>query len=265
LICAFIALSVAPCVHAAIHFRRNFNPSRNASGVTQRKRLHVNDLISEPGTFEIDWGYLYSYTNSSVTMPSALKWTPAGDHFLWGRTEYSVAFDSINSAINVDGRSTQFSDRLTLQATTVVFDSEHFDIALAPQITTLMRNDSGVRIGATAIFRLDAKDNSLGATVGWSGATSPTDTNPAGVWDLGLGYGHPLAHKGFLHKITPHVNTVWEKATGFDRTVAFFGGVEYQWTERLAFDVSGQRYSLAGASPDRQILASMTLTLGHQR
>ena len=252
-----------PCARAAIHFRRS-NPARSAAGITQRKRLHVNDLITEPGTFEIDWGYLYSYTTANITMPSAFKWTPAGDHLLWGRTEYSVAFDSINSAINASGRATQFSDRLTFQATSVVFDSTHFDIAIAPQITTLLRNDRGMRAGATAIFRLDAKDNSLGATVGWSGASSPSDTNPAGVWDLGLGYGRPLAHKGTLHKLTPHVNTVWEKATGFDRTIALFGGVEYQWTERLAFDLTGQRYSLVGPGPDRQILASMTLTLGRQ-
>ena len=58
-----------------------------------RKRLHVNDLIAEPGTVEIDWGSLYSYTTSEFSMPSAIKWTPEGNSLYWGRTEFSANFD----------------------------------------------------------------------------------------------------------------------------------------------------------------------------
>ena len=151
---------------ASFHFRR-FNGARVASGIAQRRRLHVDDLITEPGTFEIDSAWLYSWTTGSITLPSALKWTPAGNSMLIGQTEYSVAFDSVNSAINPGNeRTTQFSDRLTFQATTVVYDSKYFDIAVAPQITALLRNESGVRAGATVIARLDKSGNSLGATAG---------------------------------------------------------------------------------------------------
>lgn len=233
---------------------------RHASGISLRKRLHINDVITEPGTVEIDWGGLYSYTTSTFTMPSSLKWTPEGDSLYWGRTEYSVSFDSVSSAISGAGRATQFSDRLTFAATSVLFDSEHFDVALAPQATAFLRGESGTRLGATAIARFDGGGNSLGFTTGWSAATSTSGTNPAGVWDFGAGYGRKLGWR--LKRFTPHVDTVLERATGFARTIAVFGGVEYQMTERAAVDTVWQRYGLAGGDADRQFLISFTFNLG---
>jgi hypothetical protein len=258
----FFLLLGAQRTHAAPFHRSR---AAHASGVSLRKRLHVNDLITEPGTVELDWGGLYSYTNGVFTLPSALKYTPAGDSLFRGRTEYSVAFDSVASAVNTGARSTQFSDRLTFAATSVVFDSEHFDIAIAPQVTVFLRNESGVRLGATAIARYDGGGNTIGATVGWTAATSTTTTNPAGVWDFGTGYGRRLAASGFLSRLTPHVNAVLEKSTGLERTLAVFGGIEYQITERVAIDASVQRLGLTGDSPDRQFILGLTVNLGKAR
>ena len=56
---------------------------------------------------------------------------------------------------------------------------------------------------------------------------------------------------------------VVEKATGFERSVSVFGGVEYQATKGFALDLSAQRYNLAGGVPDRQVLLSTTWNLGH--
>ena len=225
-----------------------------------RKRLHINDVIAEPGTVEIDWGGLYSSTTSTFTMPSAVMWTPEDDSLYWGRTEYSVAFDSVSNAISGNGRATQFSDRLTFAATTVLIDSGHFDVAVAPQATAFLRSESGVRLGATAIARFDGGGNSAGLTAGWSGATTASNTNPAGVWDLGVGYGRQLGWR--LKRFTPHADAVYERATGFERTIAVFGGVEYQMTERAAVDAVWQRYGLAGGEADRQFLVSFTINLG---
>lgn len=242
--------------------RARGSQSHHASGVSLRKRLHINDLIAEPGTVELDWGGLYSYTTGASSMPSAIKYTPSGRSVMWGRTEYSVAFDSVSSAVSAGGRATQFSDRLTFAATSVVYDSCHFDVAFAPQITTLLRNDSGVRLGGTAIARFAAGNNDFGVTAGWSAATSSSDTNPAGVWDFGGGFGRPLGTKGVLNRFTPHVNAILEKSTGFERTLAGFAGIEYQMTKRLAVDVSGQRFGLSGGEPDRQVLVGVTLNFG---
>ena len=260
-----LVLLAAQHTRAAPFHRSRVSPSRHASGVSLRKRLHVNDLIAEPGTVELDWGALYSRTTGAFTAPAALKLTPAGNSLFWGRTEYSVAFDSVVSAVNAGARSIQFSDHLTFAATSVVFDSPHFDIAFAPQVTTFLRNESGARLGATAIARFDGGGNSVGATLGWTAATSATDTNPAGVWDFGAGYGRRLAHSGVLGRFTPHLNSMLEKSTGFERTLSVFGGIEYQISERLAFDVSGQRYGLTGGAPDRQFLLGVTINLGKGR
>lgn len=259
-----IQLSTAPAGAAIL--RRAARGSRPAaSGVSQRKRLHINDLIAEPGTVEVDWALLYSCTTSLLSMPSAIKFTPEGNSLLAGRTEYSIAFDSIDSAVNAGGRTTQFSDRLTLAATSVVFDSKHFDLAVAPQVTTLLRNDSGMRAGATLIGRVDAGGNSFGISGAWSGATSTSSTNPAGIWDLGIGYGRHLAATGFAARITPHVNATLEKATGFERTLSVFAGIEYQCTAKTALDLTAQRYNLAGGIPDRQLLLGITVNLGKIR
>lgn len=245
---------------AAPPAKRRVSHTRHASGISLRKRLHINDVITEPGTVELDLGGLYSYTTSTFTMPSAFKWTPQGDSLYRGRTEYSVAFDSVSSAISADGRATQFSDRLTFAAASVLFDSEHFDVALAPQATAFLRDESGARLGGTAIARFDGAGNSLGLTLGWSGATAASNTNPAGVWDLGLGYGRKLP--GRWKRFTPHADTVLERATGFDRTVAVFGGVEFEITDRAAVDAVWQRYGLSGGEADSQFLLSFTFNLG---
>ena len=233
-----------------------------STNVSQRKRLNVNDLIAAPGTVELDWGSLYSYTTGSVTLPSAIRYTPDGGSLLRGRTEYSVAFDSISSAVNTTSRSTQFSDRLTFAATSVVYESEHFDIAFAPQVTKLLRNDSGLRLGATTIARYDGGGNTIGVIGSWTGATTASDTNPAGTWDIGGGFGRQLAAKGVWSKVTPHTNVTLERSTGFQKTLAVFGGVAYQFTDRFTADVSGQRFGLIGGGEDRQLLVSFTLNLG---
>jgi len=235
---------------------------RHSGNVTQRKRLNVNDLIAAPGTVELDWGSLYSYTTGALTLPSAMRITPSGDSLLIGRTEYSVAFDSISSAVNTRSRSTQFSDRLTFAATSVVYDSEHFDIAFAPQFTALLRRDSGFRMGGTTIARYDGGGNTIAVIASWNAATTPSSTNPSGTWDFGGGFGHQLATKGLWNKVTPHMNVTLEKSTGYERSLAVFGGIEYQFTERFSTDLSGQRFGLIGGGEDRQVLVSFTWRLG---
>jgi hypothetical protein len=258
----FLIIAGLPMKAAA---QRRSRSSTGRTSATMRKRLHVNDLITEPGTVEIDWGNLYSLTTANFTMPSALKYTPSGTSVIWGRTEYSVAFDSVSSAVDTGLRTTRFSDRVSLNATSVVLDTMHFDVAIAPQATFFLRGASGARYGATVIAREDTGLNSMGATAGWSVATASSSTNPAGTWDFGGGFGRHLAAHGVLGQFTPHVNTIWERSTGFAGATSVFAGVEYQMTPRVAFDASGQRVGLGGGTPDREILLSMTVNLGKMR
>jgi len=256
----YLALA-APSCFAGL-FTRAATPSNGNSKIALRKRLHINTLISEPGTAEVDWGNLYSFSTTNYAMPPGLRYTPAGRHIIWGRTEYSVAFDTVTSAEVGGGRLTKFSQALTFTATSVLHDGEKLDIAIAPQATKFLRDESGARLGAVTIVRYDTDRNSIGGTVSWSGATHHSDSNPAGTLDLGVGFGRQLSGSSLLEKLTPHVNAEWEKSTGQTGALLAAEGIEYQVTEQLAFDIAAQHFAAAGRTPDHQISIGMTLNLG---
>ncbi|HEY4364860.1 MAG TPA: hypothetical protein VGN17_28105 [Bryobacteraceae bacterium] len=257
---ALILLSSAPCF-------AGFFPRATAGGgnakITLRKRLHVNTLITMPGTVEVDWGNLYSLSTGNYAMPTGLRYTPAGTSILWGRTEYSVGFDTVTSADVGGSRLTRFSQALTLTATSVLHDGEKLDIAIAPQATMYLRDESGTRLGAIAIARYDSGRNSAGATVSWSGATHSSPSNPAGTFDVGFGFGRQLSGSPLWEKLTPHVNVEWERSTGQPSALLAFEGIELQLTDALALDLSAQHYATSGSPPDHQIAFGMTLNLGH--
>ncbi len=48
---------------------------RPASAVTLRRRLHINTLIREPGTAELEWNNAFSL-GGNYSMPSTVKVTP---------------------------------------------------------------------------------------------------------------------------------------------------------------------------------------------
>ncbi len=257
-----VAIAV-PSSRAGIFSRAH--PGQRTSKITLRKRLHVNTLITQPGTVEVDWSSLYSFSTANFAMPSAVKYTPTGNHIVWGRTEYSVAFDSITSSEAGGGRLTQFSQAVTLTAVSVLHDGEKLDIAVAPQSTFYLRDESGARLGALAIARYDSGRNSLGVTAGWSGATHSSPSNPSGTFDAGFGFGRQLAGAPWLGKLTPHFNAEWERSTGQTRIALAVEGIEYQITGRLAFDVAAQQVAETGTAPDRQIAVGITLNLGSVR
>ena len=254
-----LLLTLAPRPTAAALFHRSgmSNPK-----ITLQKRLHVNTLITEPGTAELDWGNLYSFSSNNYSMPSGFRYTPAGSNIIWGRTEYDVAFDTIASADIGGSRLTQFSQALTLTATSVLHDGPKFDFALAPQATFFLRDESGSRLGAVAIARYDTGRNSVGATFSWSGATHSSPNNPAVSYAAGFGFGRQLSGSPLLEKFTPHTNVEWDKSTGLEHSILASEGIEYQITDRLAFDVSGQHLLNSGNPNDHQLAFGITLNIG---
>ncbi len=255
---ALLAAGAAP---AALFRSAPDENTQRAPAIALRKRLHVNPLITEPDTMDVEYGGAFSW-DGSFTLPMTLHLTPEGHHVWWGRTEFSAAFDSISS-----NDAVHFGDRATFAATCVVHDGEKLDIAIAPAATLLMRGDSGARAGATAIARYDAGRSSAGVTFTWSGATHASPTNPAGTFDIGAGYGFRLMPAGPLSHLTPHVNAVWEKSTGIERQISIFEGVEYQVTDPFAIDFALQHISIWGGQPDRQFVVGITVNTGrlHKR
>jgi hypothetical protein len=251
---------LGPGAHAAL-FRRSSDSSQRAPAIALRKRLHVNPLITEPGNMDIEWGGAFS-VGGSFTFPAVIHYTPEGHHFWWGRTEWSLGFDSISSAEDSGSRATHFSDRMTVVAISVVHDGEKLDIAIAPQVSYLLRGDDGIRGGATAIARYDAGKSSAGVTFTWTGASHSSPTNPAGSLDAGAGYGYHLASTGPFSHLTPHANVLWERSTGVDREISLFEGLEYQINPKVAIDFSGQHLNVWGGPRDTQIVVGLTIGLG---
>lgn len=227
--------------------------------ISLKKRLNINTLITAPGTIEVDWASAYSISSDGLLLPTAIKYTPVGHHDWWGRTEYSVSFNSY------DSQASKFGQTMTLTGTCVLKDGDKLDIAIAPQITTFLRDEQGVRMGATAIARLDSGRNSLGVTLGWSGATHSSPTNPAGTIDVGVGFGRRLASGGWLGHFSPHGNAGYERSTGVPRIASLLEGVEYQIIDALAFDVSAQQVAAFGQRADRQVIFGITANLGHPK
>ena len=219
-----------------------------------RKRLHVNPLITPPDTAEVEWGGAFA-TGGSFTFPAAFRFTPEGHHVYWGRTELSVIFDSLS----YDGTATHFGDRTTLGATCVLHDGDKFDFAIEPTTSLLLRGDTGIRAGATAIARYDTGQSSAGITVGWTGATRVSATNPAGTTDVGVGYGYQLRASGPLSHLTAHTNLLWERSTGTDWQISVFEGVEYQITDLVAVDFSAQHVNVWGGQPEHDIVVGLTV------
>lgn len=233
----------------------------SSRAIALRKRIHVNTLITEPGTMDIEWGGAFS-TGGNFTLPAVIRYTPEGPYAYWGRTEFSVSFDSMASNLDSGHRITNFSDRIGIAANCVVHDGDKFDLAFAPQVSFLLRGDSGARLGATAIARYDWGRSSAGVTFTWTAATAASDTNPAGTIDIGAGYGFRLKPSGPLGHLTPHVNWLYEKSTGLERLVSLFEGVEYQITDNVAVDFSAQHFNVWGGRIDHQAVVGLTVNTG---
>jgi hypothetical protein len=256
---ALFALLLPAGSPAALFHLGGASSGQRAPAITLRKRIHVNTLITEPGTMEIEWGGAFS-TNGSFTFPTAIHYTPQGPHVWWGRTEFSASFDSLSyDQVN------HFGDRITGAATCVVHDGAKLDIAIAPQASYLLRGDSGARAGLTAIARYDVGRSSAGVTFTWTGASNPSSTNPAGTLDIGTGYGFRLRPYGALGHLTPHMNWLYEKSTGNSHQISLFEGMEYQVTDPFAIDFAVQHISLWGNQPDTQFVVGLTVNTGHLR
>lgn len=250
---ALLALALHAAAHAALFHRGDSTPSQRGSAISLRKRVHVNTLITAPGTMELEYGGSFSW-NGGFTFPMALHYTPEGPYAWWGRTEFALNFDSL-----AHDSATQFGDRITAAATCVVHDGDKLDIAIAPQASFLLRGDSGARLGATGIARYDVGRSSAGVTFTWTGATHASPTNPAGIVDIGAGYGFRLLPSGPLSHLTPHANVLYEKATGADRQISFFEGIEYQVTDPFSVDFSFQHIAVVGGPRDTQFVVGITL------
>jgi hypothetical protein len=193
--------------------------------MTLRKRVHVNPLITEKDTIEVDWSGAFPI-DGPWSLPASVRYAPR-----WGRTEFGATFDA------------RRFDRATFAATYVLREGDRFDVAVAPIASATLRGDRGVRGGGSAIARYDTGRDSAGISASWV----------AGTVDLGAGYG-----RQFRKRVTAHGNWQWEKSTGTARQISIFEGIEYQISDPFAVDVSAQHQNVWGGHIDHQIIVGLT-------
>ncbi len=260
LACVLLCL-LAPPAHAAL--LDGFLGGRGTSNITLRKRLHVNTLITEPGTIEVEWDNLYSYSTGNFSMPSVIKYTPKGTSILWGRTEYSAAFDAIDSVALTGQRNTQFSDRVTFAANAVLKDGEkaryrhpasgHF------LLTGRRRRASGGHRHCS--LRCGPQQHGSHSELDRSHRPIPPPTLP----EPGISaeaFGRRLAASGAWGHLTPHVNVVYERSTGFERTWADLRALNTRSPSELRSTLPDSATVLPAGSPDRQLVVGLTMNFG---
>ena len=249
---AVVLLSLAATPASAAIRRRRGPTHQGAGGASLRKRLHINSLITQEGTVEIETGanVLLSHDDSTgaFSLPTVVKWTPG-----W-HTEYNVSFDGLAQLDN----ATHFSDRVTLGATHEFTGWNRLSLAAGPQLTMFTRGESGVRYGGVGLARVDLGVLDGGISASYSRANHPSDdNNPTGLLDLGAGFGHKLSAR-----FTIHANYLYEKATGFSPQHSLYEGIEFQITPHFAVDTSVQQVGVGSAIVDHQLVVGLTMNMG---
>lgn len=238
--------------------------SHHPSSLAQRRRLNVDSLITEPGTVEMEW-YGVFWWNGAFSVPTVWKVTPGKESGFWARTELSASFNAVAGQDVDSSYVVQSTDHLTFAATTVVGGLGPIQIAVAPTVTFWLRGDTGSRIGAAVYAKAEGDRHQGGLVMNWSGATTPSPTNPAGTFDASGAYGFRLGRQGLLGKLTAHTSLLGERSTGYPWFMNLSEGLEYDVNEELSFDLSGQQLNLRTGSIENQIILGVTWNLGRFR
>lgn len=222
---------------AALSWAQGHKPrgSASAHGGSIRKRVHVRPLVNDAGTADLEFDSSFADAGA-FSLPARFRYTPPGDGWFWGKTEFSVAADALTSDVSDGHRVTQTSDNITLNLTTEWDPPGNFALAAGPQVTTYARDQTRMRAGGIGIGRFGwGNGNNAGFAASWTGATSPSASNPATTLDLGAGYGRDFGC------LTLFGNYTWERSTKSDPLHIFSAGFEWEIYSRFSIDISAQQ------------------------
>lgn len=237
-------LVASPLIAAPIHFRHH------AQAIGIRNRVHVNRLITEPGTVEVEAAGDFS----GRLNPLLLKFTPAGAGLLVGRTEYSIGFDFAHSDADI-----------ALAANTLIYDGARWNVSFGPALTSVRHSGDELRAGATLITRYDQGPVSLGVTAAWSKATQPSGANPADLLSLGFGVGTRLGRAGWRQRLTVSGNVLSDHASATRTVYSTFQGVEWEVTPHLSLNLITQQLDWRGSTRENITFAGLTVNFGRLR
>lgn len=247
-------LLIATAPLSAIQFRRRLpHFHHQAQSIGTRNRIHVNRLITETGTLEMEAGAGFA-ESGDITNPVLLKYTPAGRSLLAGRTEYSVGLDYGQGATDV-----------TVAANSLLYDGEHWNVSLGPSLTLVRQYGDGLRAGATFVTRYDRGLASLGVTAAWSKATRPGANTPADLAAFGAGGGIRLASSGWRSHFTLNGNVLSEHASSTPSISSTFEGVEWEISGKVSANFVVQQQDWRGANRDNIFFTGLTVNFGRLR
>ena len=249
-VCRVLALLLLALPAPALSIKRLARFHHQAQAIGTRNRVHVNRLITEPGTLELEIGASISEYGDNVN-PALLKFAPGGDDLLIGKTEYSVGFDYAHTGNDI-----------TANANSLLYDGEHWNVTLGPNVTFLRQSGSGLRAGATLVTRYDYGPASLGVTATWSKATRPDANTPADYAAFGAGGGIRLAKEGRLSHFTLNANALSEHASSSAPIYSAFEGIEWEITSHVSANLTVQQIDIRGPNRDNQLFLGFTINFG---
>lgn len=241
-----ILLLVASLPAEAALAKIRFRPVKGrAQSLNVRRRLNTRPLVDATRSYWVDWTQAAS-TDGSWASPLTVGFQPSG------KLEFSLNMDAFDRYDAGDHHVTNATDHVTLAASRSLVNGRIFDLAVMPQVTSLTRNGSGVRAGGSVLARWDVKGNSFGTSATWTGATTPNPDNPAGLWDLGAGYGHKFG------RWLVHGNLTWERATGAASFYVVLEGAQRRISPHWSVDLGGQHHGLHSGLVEHQVLATLS-------
>ena len=207
-----------------------------------RRKIHVADVITAPGTIEVEWYNTFS-TTGNYWMPTLLKATPWTSDNLLGRTEFSVGFDAIDSQ-----EALHSSDHVTLSTLSVLTSGNKFSFAAGPIVNFSTRGDEGIHAGALGLARWDLGAHNFGVTGSWNG-----------VLDVGGGYGVDIG------RFSPHLSVQWERPKSGHGYYSVTEGVAFQLRKNLTLDLVGQQLGSPTGPTDNQVQCGLIYNFGKIR
>lgn len=231
--------AVLPLEAASI--RSSARRSQTATSLNARRRLVTNEPTVEH-SFSVD-ATQSAGPDDSWLSPVTVTYQASA------QLDFSLSFDAFERRV----RTTQASSYWTATAARRLKSVRGVDFSVMPQVTMLTRDARGLRAGATLLASGRLRGNALGVSANWTGATSPSPDNPAGLAEMGAGYGRQL--KRFLL----HGNFTAERGSSLPWFTTMLEGVQVRLNGNWALDLSAKHAGLS-AAVEHRVLVTLSWT-----
>lgn len=229
----------------------------------QRPTFTADTSTAAPGTLELESGL--TFAKGFFGVPFNFKFVPEVSRGLLHRMEFSAGFRGVSSVSFAGGRITRFGESVAFVVRRPVFERTGFSFALAPRALFFTRDESGARLGLTAIAVYSSGHNGLVANYTWSGATRSSPNNAAGEHEIASDFSRTLGHSGVPGRLAVFGGVFWARPTGRDSIVALGQGISFRVRPNWVLDLAVREEGLGSGPRGYRILAGFTVNPGRIR